>query len=92
MDGDIMNKELWINPPKLNKKYNMTPSEKAQELYLKYYGIPLYVKTVKECCYIAVDEIIEFMRMDDEYTETTSNANSKWVNYWLEVKQEINKL
>jgi len=30
--------------------------------------------------------------MDDEYTETTSNANSKWVNYWLEVKQEINKL
>jgi hypothetical protein len=39
-----------------------------------------------------VDEIMEFMKMDDEYTETASNANSKWVNYWLQVKQEINKL
>ena len=36
----------------------MTPAEKAQQLYLKYYGIPLYVKTVKQCCIIAVDEQI----------------------------------
>jgi hypothetical protein len=70
----------------------MTPAEKAQDLYLKYYGIPLYIKTVKQCCHIAVDQILEFMKMDDEYTETSSNANSKWVNYWLEVKNEIDKL
>ncbi len=46
----------------------------------------------KQCALIAVDEIFEFMKMDDEYTETVSNANSKWVNYYLEVKQEIEKL
>jgi hypothetical protein len=32
------------------------------------------------------------MKMDDEYTETLSNANSIWVNYWVEVKKEIEKL
>jgi hypothetical protein len=32
------------------------------------------------------------MKMDDEYTETVSNANSKWVHYWIEVKKEIKKL
>jgi len=46
----------------------------------------------KECAFVAVDDIFEFMKMDDEYTETVSNANSKWVDYWLEVKQEIEKL
>jgi hypothetical protein len=37
----------------------MSPKQKAQEIYMKFYGIPLYVKTVKECCHILVDEIIE---------------------------------
>ena len=46
----------------------------------------------KQCALIAVDEIVEFMRMDDEYSETLYNANSKWVGYWKEVKQEIEKL
>ncbi len=41
---------------------------------------------------VQVDEIFEFMKMDDEYTETVSNANSKWVHYWIEVKKEIKKL
>ena len=38
------------------------------------------------------EEIFEFMKMDDEYTETVSNVNSKWVHYWIEVKKEIKKL
>ena len=46
----------------------------------------------KKCALIAVNQILEFMRMDDEYTETASNANSKWVSYWLEVAREIEKL
>lgn len=49
-------------------------------------------KLAKQCALIAVDEIFEFMKMDDEYTETVSNANSKWVDYWEEVKKEIEKL
>jgi hypothetical protein len=46
----------------------------------------------KQCSLRAVDEILEFMRMDDEHSDTASNANSVWVNYWLTVKQEIEKL
>ena len=77
----------------------MTPKEKAVELYNKYEqlgkdftrGVSM-AEFAKECALIAVDEIFEFMKMDDEYTETVSNANSKWVDYWLEVKQEIEKL
>ena len=77
----------------------MTPKEKAEELYNKYEqlgkdftkGVSM-AEFAKECALIAVDEIFEFMKMDDEYTETVSNANSKWVDYWEEVKKEIEKL
>ncbi len=77
----------------------MTPKEKAVELYNKYEqlgkdftrGVSM-AEFAKQCALIAVNEIFEFMEMDDEYTETVSNANSKWVDYWLEVKQEIKKL
>ena len=77
----------------------MTPKEKVEELYNKYEqlgkdftrGVSM-AEFAKQCALIAVDEIFEFMKMDDEYTETVSNANSKWVDYWLEVKKEIEKL
>ena len=98
MDGAIMNKELWMNPPKLNEKNNMTPEEKAQELYLKYYGIPLYIKTIKECCHIAVNEIIESRKDDAKFDDTffsTSEYHTPhpmYLSYWLQVKQEIDKL
>jgi len=68
----------------------MTPKEKAKELIRRFYSIGAI--ECKQCALIAVDEIFEFMKMDDEYTETVSNANSKWVDYWQEVKQEIEKL
>jgi hypothetical protein len=43
----------------------------------------LYIKTVKECCHIAVDEIM---------TALDSN-NAGWnFLYWQEVKKEIDKL
>jgi len=87
----------------------MTPKEKAEELFNKYFSelrMPSdcegcmqcvdrcgnMVAIAKKYALIAVDEIFEFMKMDDEYTETASNANSKWVQYWMEVKQEIEKL
>jgi hypothetical protein len=46
----------------------------------------------KQCALIAVDEIIKFMEMDDEHNECLYFANSKWVQYLMEVKQEIEKL
>ena len=76
----------------------MTPKEKAVELVDKFRqqtdGIAgyNYDDVNKQCALIAVDEIFEFMKMDDEYTKTVSNANSKWVDYWQEVKHEIEKL
>ena len=70
----------------------MTPREKAEESVGKFYFLVQTKEEQKQCALIAVDEIMEFMKMDDEYTETLSNANSKWVNYWKEVKQEIKNI
>ena len=79
----------------------MTPKEKAKQLYNKFnphclvknfYGDDVEVASTKQSALIAVDEIFEFMKMDDEYTDTASNANSKWVQYWQKVKKEIEKL
>jgi hypothetical protein len=61
----------------------MSPQEKAKELYMKFYGIPLYIKTVKECCYIAVNEIM---------TALDNNMGGWDAKYWEEVKKEIDKL
>jgi predicted DNA-binding ArsR family transcriptional regulator len=62
----------------------MTPKEKAQELMLKYYAlIPMNtVSFAKQCALIAVNEILKcaFYATDEIY------------NYYLEVKQEIEKL
>ena len=77
----------------------MTPKEKAKELYNKYSEMfinndPLHFNTWKPMlsALIAVDEVINFMKMDDEYTGTCSFANSNWVGYWLQVKQELQNL
>jgi hypothetical protein len=66
----------------------MTPQEKAEELYRKYYnnygyyGIPREaIKHSKQCALIAVDEIINIW----EYSDT----EEKW--WWQQVKQEIEK-
>jgi hypothetical protein len=72
----------------------MSPKEKAEEFIEKFVRYTpaeeeFEYSYAKQCALIAVDEIMEFMKMDDEYTETVSNANSKWVHYWQEVKQEI---
>lgn len=61
----------------------MNPKEKAIELYNRFYGIPLYVLSVKQCCYILIDEILQadgFM------------MSEKQEKFWLDVKNEINKL
>jgi hypothetical protein len=65
----------------------MTPAEKAQELYLKYYGIPLYIKTVKECCHIAINEIKEQL-----VSNLDNDVSGIHAIYWEKVKQEIDKL
>jgi hypothetical protein len=70
----------------------MTPQEKAKQLYGKYYGIPLYIKTVKECCHIAVDQIIETLNNDIKDLDVRGSVLIDLIIYWRQVKEEINKL
>jgi hypothetical protein len=63
----------------------MTPKEKAIELYNKFYGIPLYIKTIKQCCNIVVNEILNDMTI-------RLGLDKEDFEYWEEVKQEIEKL
>ena len=62
----------------------MTPKEKADELIRKYYSIGAI--EVKQCALIAVDEIV--IAIDWHEFETPN----KEIEYWQEVKQEIEKL
>ena len=64
----------------------MTPQEKAIELYNKFYGIPLYIKNVKQCCHIVVDETIRVASDESNYDGSVTKL------YWQQVKQEIDKL
>ena len=81
----------------------MTAQEKADELIDKMYYVGRYDdkedynpamawERAKQCALIAVEEIVKFMEMDDEHNDCLYFANSKWVQYLIEVKQEIEKL
>lgn len=62
----------------------MSPEkEKAIELFNRFYGIPLYILSVKQCCYILIDEILQA----DEFMMT-----EKQEQFWEGVKKEIEKL
>ena len=71
----------------------MTPKEKAEELFTKYLPIVnggeqyQYVKTkAKLATLVAVNEILN----QDVFNYTSDWSNT--IEYWQEVKQEIEKL
>jgi len=57
----------------------MTAKEKAKESVNRFTELGLYIDTAKQCAIIAVDLALEEIFFEDE-------------SYWLEVKQEIEKL
>ena len=70
----------------------MTPKEKAKELFDKFmepvdglHKYPMCFDTAKQCTLIAVDEIIEALH--EHHWQ-----NRLIIDYWKEVKQEIEKL
>lgn len=72
----------------------MTPKEKAIELYNKFYNTsshPHHIESrkdnAKQCALIAVDEILKAV---DNPDETYLMKHS--VEYWSQVKQEIENL
>ena len=70
---------------------NLDAKEKAEQLFDKFYLIKddvynecrMHENEAKQSALIAVDEII---RIDNHH------KNHKWVEYWQEVKKEIEKL
>ena len=64
----------------------MTPKEKAEELILKFMRLQepnynwFHSKLAKQCALIAVDEVFG------------NNTDESKHDYWIEVKQEIQKL
>ena len=65
----------------------MTPKEKAVDIFYKYFEATNNHYIAKECALKAVDEIL------NELTEIPYGLEYlNRLNYWLEVKQEIEKL
>jgi hypothetical protein len=74
----------------------MTPKEKAEEFITKFYPRATSYSSdrknqnenAKQCALIAVDEII----LANPYSNTFKNVEYSSMDYWKEVKQEIEKL
>jgi hypothetical protein len=65
----------------------MTPKEKAKELYTTYIDYTYGDFNCKQCALIAVDEILE-----DNVDDMSWELFDIRIQYWKEVKQEIEKL
>jgi alpha-D-ribose 1-methylphosphonate 5-triphosphate synthase subunit PhnG len=78
----------------------MTPKEKAQEIYLKYYNsgcmggygyVPgCYRESAKQCALMAIDEIIQLDCLTDEGWLNVPQEYK--IQYWKEVRKEIELL
>ena len=69
----------------------MTPKEKANNLIDSYYvllDVFVTFEQVKICALIAVDEILSLSKI----AALRRNEKEMELEYWLEVKQEIEKL
>jgi len=72
----------------------MTPREKAAELIVNYQlkCKSLDYQEAKQCALISADEIFQFMKNDDDESETCHWANHPKVTFWKEVEQEIKNM
>lgn len=69
----------------------MTPREKASELIVNYQlkCKSLDYNEAKQCALIAVDEIFKVYELLDDDADIMFKTE---INYWQEIKQEIEKL
>jgi hypothetical protein len=77
----------------------MTPQEKADELVWNHYSMIEHTLNDEYTYFdwqiaatlstMVVNEILEHLRLDDEYTQTCGNANSKWIQYYYDVAVHI---
>jgi hypothetical protein len=66
----------------------MTPKEKAIELYEKMLRVE-YPLAAKHCALIAVDEVIKYTKEMIMIYDLSFDVSD---SYWMQVKQEIEKL
>jgi len=66
----------------------MTPKEKAKELVYIFYDEIKYIDRVKKCALIAVNYIINANPHSNLFNTNVFST----MDYWLEVKQEIENL
>lgn len=79
----------------------MTPKEKAKDLYGKM-RIDLAPILAKQCALIAVDEIVKsnslkYLFTEKQISSMEETSDDRWIydtfmEYWEEVKHEIEKL
>ena len=75
----------------------MTTKKKAKELFDKYYPLASsYVDdrhgVAKQCAKIAVEEILKNSVMNYSGSDFSNNEILSDIDYWIEVKKEINEL
>ena len=63
----------------------MTPKERAEELVGKFYFLVQTKEEQKQCALIAVDEILNALSYK-------VSSNFEEIQYYVEVKQEIEKI
>ena len=61
----------------------------AERLYGRFYGIPLYIKTVKECCMITINEMIRIAPLGGDENVQIEDGSKE---FYMNVKKEIEKL
>ena len=75
-----------------------TAKEKADELHVGYWYLTNDSRIAKQCALIAVNEILELKETQEEYQiqydngEWSREIGYRYSKYWMEVKQEIEKL
>jgi hypothetical protein len=99
--------KFWENSTNFGKTNIMTSKEKAEQLIFYYQNLlEPYFKNINslrnksiQCALIAVDEIILSRKDDSQFDDTLWAGGSDmytmhpmYLNYWLEVKQEIENL
>jgi hypothetical protein len=77
-------------------KPTQSPKDKAKEMYIKFDFVYVQNYTskfeVKQCALIAVDETIRTLNEDIRDLDVRGNILLDLIEYWREVKQEIDKL
>ena len=88
--------ESWIY--KLYKQKTMTPKQKAEQL-VEAMAFSCrecdYEAKAKQCALIAVDEILNTLKIfieKDTTSKSVVNFSVSRIVYWVQVKQEIEKL